>query len=65
MNIESPCIGLCQLDDKHCFCQGCLRSLSEIASWSQCSDRERAQIIARTELRKRSIVEAVKPRGKK
>jgi predicted Fe-S protein YdhL (DUF1289 family) len=43
MNIDSPCINLCQLDDSH-ICRGCFRSLAEIARWTKMSDAEKAQI---------------------
>lgn len=38
--ILSPCVGICALTDAG-LCQGCLRSLREIAEWSQMSAAER------------------------
>jgi predicted Fe-S protein YdhL (DUF1289 family) len=40
---DSPCVGICQLDDKQ-LCTGCGRTLGEIAEWSSASDRRRWQI---------------------
>ena len=41
--ITSPCIGICRLDaDGHC--EGCLRSIDEIARWSTMDDGERRRL---------------------
>lgn len=42
--ILSPCIGICALDDSG-LCEGCLRTGSEIARWSQMNDRERSHVM--------------------
>ena len=31
--IESPCIGVCSMDDLTGFCSGCYRTLEEIQGW--------------------------------
>ena len=43
--MESPCIDICTLDAKGEICTGCLRSLDEIALWSQMSEEERRAIM--------------------
>ena len=42
--IESPCIGVCQLDQDN-VCVGCLRTLSEISLWSRLSSLQKAAIM--------------------
>ena len=45
-HLESPCVKVCQLDHAKGVCIGCLRTLSEIAGWSQMSGDERRRIMA-------------------
>ena len=42
--VLSPCIGVCTLDDDG-LCEGCLRTTSEIARWSQMNDDERLHLM--------------------
>jgi predicted Fe-S protein YdhL (DUF1289 family)/8-oxo-dGTP pyrophosphatase MutT (NUDIX family) len=42
--VLSPCIGVCKLDDDG-LCEGCLRTTSEIARWSQMNDDERLRLM--------------------
>jgi uncharacterized protein len=42
--IETPCIKVCVLDPAG-FCQGCGRSLDEIARWGSMSDAQRRSIM--------------------
>lgn len=50
--MESPCVKICVIDPATKRCTGCLRTLNEIARWSQMTDAERARIMA--ELSKRT-----------
>jgi hypothetical protein len=36
--VASPCINICQMDAATGWCSGCLRTLDEIAWWSQLDD---------------------------
>ncbi|WP_174875868.1 cysteine-rich CWC family protein [Vogesella oryzae] len=47
MSIASPCIGVCQLDSSGRYCTGCLRTLDEIAGWSQADDTRKQAVLAR------------------
>jgi predicted Fe-S protein YdhL (DUF1289 family) len=47
-------VKVCQLDHAKGVCVGCLRTLGEIASWSQISGDERARIMADLPKRKPS-----------
>jgi uncharacterized protein len=39
--VPSPCISVCRMDAATGWCEGCLRTLDEIAGWSQASDAEK------------------------
>jgi uncharacterized protein len=36
--IPSPCISVCKMDARTGLCEGCLRTLDEIAAWSVLDD---------------------------
>ncbi|MDQ2069360.1 DUF1289 domain-containing protein [Natronospira bacteriovora] len=40
----SPCVGVCTMDDDG-HCMGCLRSLTEIAQWTELSPEEQWDIV--------------------
>jgi predicted Fe-S protein YdhL (DUF1289 family) len=33
VEIKSPCIGVCAMDDLSGMCQGCYRTIAEIKAW--------------------------------
>ena len=37
-NVPSPCISVCVMDAASGLCQGCWRTLDEIAAWSAMTD---------------------------
>ena len=43
--VESPCVSICRMKDG--LCEGCGRTLDEIAEWSMASDDRRREILAR------------------
>jgi len=51
--IASPCIKLCRIDRQTEMCEGCYRTLAEIAAWSRLSPDERAAIMAALPSRRR------------
>lgn len=53
-NVLSPCIDVCRMDARTGFCEGCLRTLEEIASWSALSDDDKRAILARLASRRRA-----------
>jgi hypothetical protein len=59
--VESPCIGVCLIDDASGLCEGCLRTLEEIAIWGSSSPAQRREILARVDARQR--VDAPRPGG--
>lgn len=46
MAVASPCINVCQMNARSGLCQGCFRSLDEIAGWAAASDDWRRQVLA-------------------
>jgi predicted Fe-S protein YdhL (DUF1289 family) len=42
--VLSPCVGICSLDESG-LCEGCHRTSSEIAHWSQMNDDERLHVM--------------------
>lgn len=34
----SPCINICRMDERSGLCEGCLRTIDEIANWSTLDD---------------------------
>ena len=39
--VPSPCISVCKMDARSGWCEGCLRTLDEIAAWSTMSDAQK------------------------
>ncbi|HET7626334.1 MAG TPA: DUF1289 domain-containing protein [Verrucomicrobiae bacterium] len=52
MNVSSPCVKICQLDQRG-ICLGCFRSLDEIARWSRMTEHEKAQVTAALDERRK------------
>ena len=44
IDIESPCIGVCAMDEATGFCQGCYRTMDEIQQWWD-SDNTQKQVV--------------------
>jgi len=42
--VPSPCINICRMDAATGYCEGCLRTIDEIASWSGADDATRRAI---------------------
>ncbi len=53
--IASPCVKICTVDPAQDRCNGCHRTLDEIARWSAMSDTERARVIALLPARRQSV----------
>ncbi|NMG75832.1 DUF1289 domain-containing protein [Aromatoleum diolicum] len=45
MTVASPCINICRMNADTGLCEGCFRSLDEIASWSRHGDGEKRRIL--------------------
>lgn len=55
--VKSPCINVCRMDPVTGLCEGCLRSLDEIARWAQTTNDDRRQILAWVEKRRAAGVD--------
>lgn len=44
---SSPCVKVCIIDPQTKLCEGCGRTLAEIAQWARLSETERLTIMAR------------------
>ena len=44
--LASPCINVCTMNSQSGLCDGCGRTLQEIAAWSRLSEPERRAIMA-------------------
>jgi uncharacterized protein len=43
-SVPSPCISVCRMDAKTGLCEGCHRTLDEIAAWSVMDDVEKQAV---------------------
>jgi uncharacterized protein len=43
--VPSPCTGVCLLQSSSGYCQGCLRTLDEIASWGQADEAYKRAVL--------------------
>lgn len=50
-DVPSPCISICRMDPANGFCEGCLRTIAEIAAWSRMDDAEKRGVWRAIELR--------------
>jgi uncharacterized protein len=50
--VPSPCIAICRIEAATGLCEGCVRTLDEIARWGSLSGLERADVWARIEARR-------------
>ena len=52
--LPSPCISVCRMDAASGFCEGCLRTIDEIAAWGMMDDPGRRAVWLRIEERARA-----------
>jgi predicted Fe-S protein YdhL (DUF1289 family) len=50
--LESPCIGVCVVDPDSGLCEGCLRTLDEVAAWGAASIDQRREILVAVDRRR-------------
>lgn len=43
-SVPSPCISICKMDSRSGWCEGCLRTLDEIAGWSVMDDEQKRRV---------------------
>jgi len=42
--VRSPCVSVCRIDPRTEWCEGCWRTLDEIADWGTMGDAERLAV---------------------
>jgi len=42
--VPSPCVSICRMDAASGLCEGCCRTLDEIAAWSQLDDDDKRAV---------------------
>ena len=45
LDIQSPCIGVCSMDDLSGLCQGCYRTLDEIQQWWDFDNTQKQAVV--------------------
>lgn len=50
--VASPCIDICRMDAESGLCEGCARTLDEIALWSQLDDADKRAVLAQLPARR-------------
>jgi uncharacterized protein len=60
-DVPSPCISICRMDPVTQWCEGCFRTLDEIAGWARMGDEEKRQVwrMIQQRVQARSIDRAV------
>lgn len=51
LEIKSPCIGVCAMDDLSGLCQGCYRTIGEIKAWWDMNQGEQKDLLTALEER--------------
>lgn len=44
LDVPSPCLSVCRMDPNSQLCEGCFRTLDEIAAWSRMGDEDKRGI---------------------
>lgn len=55
--VASPCISLCRIDDDTGWCEGCFRTLEEIAAWGNMDDSGKVRVLDTIEARRASVAQ--------
>jgi hypothetical protein len=54
--VASPCINVCRMNPATGWCEGCLRTLDEIAAWSTLDDEAKRAVWLQLQRRRRALV---------
>lgn len=52
--VASPCNSVCRIDERSGLCEGCYRTLDEIAAWSAMDDAQKRAVRDALRLRRRA-----------
>jgi len=56
--VPSPCIDVCRIDSASGLCEGCLRTIDEIAAWGALDDRAKREVWKRLPGRRQAVSDA-------
>jgi len=56
--VPSPCTEVCRIDPESGWCEGCLRTIDEIAAWGSLDDAARRAVWKRLSLRRQALAGA-------
>ncbi len=62
MATPSPCINICRMDPANGWCEGCLRTIDEIAAWSTLDDDAKRAVWDAIETRHAALMETLASR---
>ena len=51
-DVASPCVDICRMNPQTGFCDGCLRTIDEIAAWAAHDDAAKRAVLARVQSRR-------------
>lgn len=54
VRVESPCIGICTIDESNGYCLGCYRTLDEIKTWFDMSQGEKKGVLTQLDERQQA-----------
>ena len=61
--VASPCINVCRMDAATGWCEGCLRTIDEIAAWSRLPDAIKREVCAQLPARRAALPAATTSDG--
>jgi predicted Fe-S protein YdhL (DUF1289 family) len=53
--VQSPCIGVCSMDDLTGYCQGCFRTMAEIQDWWDLDNTAKQAIVDQAAAREADV----------
>ncbi|MFO1371736.1 MAG: DUF1289 domain-containing protein [Candidatus Competibacteraceae bacterium] len=53
----SPCVGICVINPQYQLCDGCCRTLDEIAAWWDYTPEEKCRVLAKLDERLTQIMD--------
>ncbi|MFN3415078.1 MAG: DUF1289 domain-containing protein [Caldimonas sp.] len=56
--VPSPCVSVCRMNATTGWCEGCHRTLEEIAAWSTMSDRDKRAVWKQLPARRQAAARA-------
>ena len=54
-DVPSPCINVCRMNSQTGWCEGCFRTIDEIACWSGATREEKLAVLGKLGARKNTI----------